>query len=70
MFFPSFQTLSTQVELRWFSYADFEMRMLNGELKSEDVDSFINQQKQNDISKIVTDVQNQLNDWKASNRNN
>jgi len=44
--------------------------MLNGELKSEDVDSFINQQKQNDISKIVTDVQNQLNDWKASNRNN
>ncbi|WP_207642373.1 type 2 periplasmic-binding domain-containing protein [Pseudobacteroides cellulosolvens] len=66
-FFPSYQALYSEVGFRQFSYADFEMKMLKGELKSDDVDDFVNLQKQNAIDKIVNDLQSQLNNWKSSN---
>ncbi len=67
-FFPDLKAVKTEVDLRQDSFNSFEIKTLSGTLKSEDVDSFINEQKQNDIGKIVIAVQNQLNEWKAANK--
>jgi hypothetical protein len=65
-FFPDLQALRAEAELRHNAYGSLEFMMLNGHLKSEDVDVFINDQKQNGIDKLVNELQSQLNDWKAS----
>jgi len=68
-FFPDLQGFKDQFLLRQYTFRDFENKLLNGELKSEDVDTFINDQKQFEIDKVVNELQNQLNAWKASKNN-
>lgn len=67
-FFPDMQAVKAEADLRQGAFNTFEQKALSGALKSEEVDPFIEEQKQNDVGKIVSALQNQLNEWRAANK--
>ncbi len=54
--------------MRQSSCTAFESRMLTSEIKAQDIDAFIKEQKDNGVDALVKEIQKQLDKWKTENK--